>query len=262
MDALSSKTASTSIVNQLIDGGAVTPQKNEESLPESKRESAFLRFAHKANGIDALVMCGKKPKRAVISFTSMNPGKYERWSWFHNKHREGCEDLYIIFRDNDHRYYIGSDTAPTQVRYHKFISEHLQKHNISSKDTFLIGSSMGGYAALYFGFWMDVGGIIVTNPQVDYQSSRRHSLQNWERQIREAGTNWVDLNDFIYRFPSKPKLYIEHGDYPADAAAAQKLFATLDDLKLTYTRSYVGGDHSSTNMDASLLFKIIDFWGK
>ncbi|CAI8741107.1 Esterase [Pseudomonas sp. IT-P253] len=260
MEATCNKYAPSSIDSQSLDEGAENSPANEKTSSDSKRENAFERFAHKANGIDALVICGEKPKRAVISFTSMNPGKYERWSWFYNRHKEGCEDLYIIFRDNDHRYYIGSDTAPTQVRYHKFISEHLQKHNISSKDTFLIGSSMGGYAALYFGFWMDVGGVIVTNPQVDYQSSRRHSLQNWERQIREAGTNWVDLNDFIYRFPSTPKLYIEHGDYPADAAAAQKLFATLDDQKLTYTRCYVGGDHSSTNMNAQLLFKILDFW--
>lgn len=260
MEAISSKTVPSSIVSQSAEDSAEISTGNENVSPPSNVESAFQRFAHKANGIDALVMCGNNPKRAVISFTSMNPGKYERWSWFYNRHKEGCEDLYIIFRDNDHRYYIGSDTAPTQVRYHKFISEHLQKHNLSSKDTFLVGSSMGGYAALYFGFWMDVAGVIVTNPQVDYQSSRRHSLQNWERQIREAGTNWVDLNDFIYRFPSKPKLYIEHGDYPADAAAAQKLFSTFDDLKLTYTRCYVGGDHSSTNMNANILFKIIDFW--
>jgi predicted esterase YcpF (UPF0227 family) len=262
MEAISSKTAPSLIVSQSAEDCAEPSTGNENVSPPANVESAFQRFAHKANGIDALVMCGNNPKRAVISFTSMNPGKYERWSWFYNRHKEGCEDLYIIFRDNDHRYYIGSDTAPTQVRYHKFITEHLQKHNLSSKDIFLVGSSMGGYAALYFGFWMDVAGIIVTNPQVDYQSSRRHSLQNWERQIREAGTNWVDLNDFIYRFQSKPKLYIEHGDYPADAAAAQKLFSSLDDLKLTYTRCYVGGDHSSTNMNAHLLFKIIDFWGQ
>ncbi|MGE8066724.1 hypothetical protein [Pseudomonas sp. NPDC089569] len=260
MDVINSKTATSPATSQITNNNTESSPGNKSTTPHSEMDSTFQQFTYKANGIDALVMCGKQPKRAVISFTSMNPGKYERWSWFYNKHKEGCDNLYIIFRDNDHRYYIGSDTAPMQARYYKFISEHLQRYNISNKNTYFIGSSMGGYAALYFGFWLDVGGVIVTNPQIDYQSSRRHSLQNWERQIREAGTNWVDLNDFIYRFQSKPNLYIEHGDYPADAAAAKKLFSALDDLKLTYTRCYVGGDHSSTNMNARSMFKIIDFW--
>ena len=219
-------------------------------------------FIYKENGIDALIICGENPKKAVICFSSMNPGKYERWSWFYEKQKAGSEDLYVILKDDEHRYYIGTDKIAMHVRHHKFISNLLSKHQLTNNDLYMVGSSMGGYAAIYFGFWMNAAGIISMNPQIDFQSTRRHTLQNWERKISEVGSNWVDLNDFVYRHPAKPHIYIEHGDYPADVSAVQKLVSSLDDLRISYTRSYVDGDHSSTSMTRQKLFHIIDFWQK
>lgn len=241
----------------------VNPIPAEPAITDVKLENSthpLQNFIHKENGIDALIICGTNPKKAVICFSSMNPGKYERWSWFLEKHKSGSEDLYVILKDDDHRYYIGNDSVSMHVRHYRFISDLLTKHNLSSDHLYMVGSSMGGYAALYFGFWLNAAGIVSINPQIDYQSSRRHTLQNWERKIREIGPNWVDLNDFIYRFTSKPNIHIEHGDYPADVSAAQKLISSLDDLKISYTRRFVGGDHSSTSITRERLFKIIDFW--
>lgn len=223
-------------------------------------EHPLQHLIHKENGIDALVMCGESPKRAVISFSSMSPGKYERWSWFNEKQKAGSDDLYIVFKDEDHHYYIGDDKVSMHLRHQKFILNLLSKHGLKTSDLYIVGSSMGGYAALYFGFWLNAAGIIAVNPQVDYQSARRHSMQNWERKIRESGINWVDLNDFVYRFKSKPNIHLEHGDYPADASAAQKLINSLDDLKITYTRSFVGGDHGGASLTKDRLFSIIEFW--
>lgn len=217
---------------------------------------------HKENGIDALIICGENPKKAVICFSSMNPGKYERWSWFYEKHKAGSDDLYVILKDDDHRYYIGNDLVSMHVRHRKFITELLTKHKLSSDQLYMVGSSMGGYAAIYFGFLLNAAGIVSINPQIDYQSSRRHTLQNWERKIREIGSNWVDLNDFIYRFKHKPKVHIEHGDYPADVSAAEKFVASLSEMKISYTREFTGGDHSATTINRHRLFDIIDFWSK
>lgn len=224
--------------------------------------SPFERFIVRENGVDALVFCGTNPKRAVISFSSMNPGKYERWSWFYEQHTQGAEDLYIVLKDDSQHYYIGTDVVSMHVRHYKFLSAQLSKYGISLKDTYMIGSSMGGYAAIYFGFWLGAGGIIAINPQVNYSSSRRHKLQNWERMIRESGSNWVDLNDFVYRFQHKPKMHLEHGDYPADCSAANSLIASLDDLKITYTREFSGGDHGGASLTKNRLFDLIDYWSK
>jgi len=222
----------------------------------------ILQYEVQKNGVEALVMSGANPKRAVISFSSMNPGKYERWSWFYERHSEGCEDLYIIFKDDSQHYYLGDSTSSMYIRHIKFINEQLESRGLKAADSYMVGSSMGGYAALYFGFTLGVAGVVSINPQIDYASTRRHSLQNWERQIREIGDTWVDLNDFIYRFEVKPKIHIEHGDYPADVAAVTKFIASLSDLKICYSREFTGGGHSETKINKYRLFDIIDFWSK
>ena len=54
----------------------------------------------------------------------------------------------------------------------------------------------------------------------------------------------------------------EHGDYPADVAAVNKLIGSLTDLKICYSREFTGGGHSETTINKYRLFDIIDFWAK
>lgn len=248
------------IAAQVLPAQPLTPPGRAEAAPTSPTPKPFERFVVQENGIDALVMCGANPRKAIISFSSMSPGKYERWSWFFDRHMSGSEDLYIVFKDESHHYYLGDDQKAMNLRHHRFISGLLEKNGLGVKETYLLGSSMGGYAALYFGFWLDVGGIIAINPQIDYASTRRHSLQNWERKIREVGSSWVDMHDFVYRYPSRPRLHLEHGEYPADVSAVNRLVASLDDLRLSYNRNFVAGDHSTNHLTRERLFQMIDFW--
>lgn len=239
----------------------IQPETSQAQAP-ARSGADLSKYEVKRNGIDALVMCGKSPKRAVISFSSMNPGKYERWSWFFERHASGCDDLYIIFKDDSQRYYLGDNSTSMNIRHIKFISEQLEANGLQPKNCYMTGSSMGGYAAIYFGFSIGAAGIISINPQIDYASARRHSLQNWERKIRETQDSWVDLNDFVYRFNNKPKLHIEHGDYPADVSAIEKLVDSLTKMKISYSREFTGGDHSTTTINRQRLFDIIDFWSR
>lgn len=234
-------------------------QQTTPPVPGSDKADISKYEVHR-NGVEALVMRGNNPKRAVISFSSMNPGKYERWSWFYERHARGCDDLYIIFKDDSQRYYLGDNSTPMYLRHIKFINEQLELCGLSARNCYITGSSMGGYAAVYFGFSIGAAGIVSINPQVDYASTRRHSLQNWERKSRETQDSWVDLNDFVYRFTHKPKIHIEHGDYPADVSAAGRLIAALTEMKISYSREFTGGDHSTTSITKERLFQIIDFW--
>lgn len=217
----------------------------------------FDKFKIHFDGIDGIMFKGENPKKCIISFSSMNKGKFERWSWFQKLQNNGNQDLYIILKDDDHHYYLGTENHPKNIKHYKFFQWLLEEHNIQPSDTFMLGSSMGGYAALYYGFWLGVRGIISVNPQTTYAASRMHSLQLWERMIRETGSIWVDLDQFVCRFKCKPAVYLEHGDYPADAAAASTLVKSLEHLKIAHLRNYVGGDHGGTSLTLEKLTSFI-----
>lgn len=221
----------------------------------------FENFKISADGIDGILISGNQPKRCIIAFSSMNKGKYERWSWFKELHDAGSEDLYIVLKDDSQHFYIGSETNALNLKHYKFFTEVLTKHDIGTENLFLLGSSMGGFAALYYGFWLGAKGIIAVNPQTTYSASRRHKLQNWERLIRETGSNWVDLDQFIHRFENKPIVYLEHSDYPADQLAAESLILALQERNIPYIRNYVGGEHGGTSLTKLKLLNFISFSG-
>jgi hypothetical protein len=56
-----------------------------------------------------------------------------------------------------------------------------------------------------------------------------HGYSNWERHIREIGTQWCDLDVFYHKYNSKqkPAFYSEYGDYMADKQAAESLISSL-----------------------------------
>lgn len=203
----------------------------------------FDKYKIQQNGVDAIVFCGKQPSRAIISFSSMNPGKYERWSWFYELHNQGSEDLYIILKDDSQRYYLGDDLEAFNLRHYRFFVDILRSNNIETHSVITLGSSMGGYAAIYYGFWLGVKGVIAINPQTTYSAARRHSLQNWERQIRATGAAWVDLDEFIFRFDHSPIVLLEHSSYSADQAAATSLIHAMTEKKINHYRGFIPGGH-------------------
>ncbi|UXH41307.1 MULTISPECIES: alpha/beta fold hydrolase [Pseudomonas] len=211
----------------------------------------------KYDGVDGIMIAGDDPKRCVIAFSSMNKGKFERWSWFQEMHDAGSDDLYIILKDDSQHYYLGTDQQPSNIKHYRFFEWILEKYKISPDNTFMLGSSMGGYAALYYGFWIGVRGIVSINPQTTYAACRMHSLQLWERMAREAGTNWVDLDQYLYRFKCKPAVYIEQSDYHADIAASSALIDALVSLKIPHIRVFVGGEHGGTSITKDKLLNFM-----
>lgn len=209
------------------------------------------------DGIDGIIIKGENPKKCIISFSSMNKGKFERWSWFQELKNGGSQDLYIILKDDTQHYYLGEENHPKNIKHYKFFQWVFEEFNIPPSETFTLGSSMGGYAALYYGFWLGVKGIISINPQTTYAASRMHSLQLWERMIRETGNLWVDLDQFIFRFKHKPVVFLEQSDYPADVAAANSLIRSLEYLNIPHLRNYVGGDHGGTSLTIGKLMSFI-----
>lgn len=209
------------------------------------------------HGIDAMAFSDRNPECAVINFSSMNIGKFERWSWFYRR-RLRRPAVYMFLRDDECHYYLGKGghLAP---RFLDTITSVLQQHDISRSEVVTIGSSMGGYAAVYFAHVLEAKAAIAINPQVETESAKLHEFSNWTRQMKEVGAGWVDLDDFVRDHPHRPMVYLRAGRYAADQAAGDKLSAALLAEGKTLVRDYDSSTrHGWGELSPSGLYKLIE----
>ena len=88
---------------------------------------------------------------------------------------------------------------------------------------FTVGSSMGGYAALYYAMVLQLGGAVVCAPQTTRRALQAHQYRNWAQQARATGEQWRDLDMLVHAVDHTPAVYLEHGSYAADLLAAESL---------------------------------------
>ena len=208
-------------------------------------------------GVDVIGFSDANPEFAIINFSSMNIGKFERWSWFYQRRmRVPC--LYLFLRDDDQHYYLGRDGKLALARL-RVIQDELGKRGIPERNTLTVGSSMGGYAAVYFAHELHSKAAISVNPQVDLESATLHSFTNWVRKMREVGCGWVDLQDFVLSHPAAPTVYLRTGSYLADRAAGEKLQGALTIKGQRIIREYDEIEtHGWGTLSSGRLFEIVE----
>lgn len=208
-------------------------------------------------GLDAMAFSDADPKFAIINFSSMNIGKFERWSWFYQR-RMRLPCLYVFLRDDDQHYYLGKEgqLAPSRLQ---LIRNELDKYGIPEKNTLTIGSSMGGYAAVYFAHELHSRAAVSINPQVDLESATLHNFSNWARKMREVGSGWIDLHDFVLRHAAQPAVYLRTGKYIADQVAGDKLEDALTVKGHRLVREYDEIEtHGWGTLSSGRLFEIME----
>ncbi len=183
------------------------------------------------DAIDMIAWADPDPVIAVINFSSMNPGKYERWSWFRNSDLPYAA-VYISLKDEDQHYYLGTPAKPLAARRQAMIETVLARHAMPPDKVIAIGSSMGGNAALRYGFTMGFGAVITINPQVDLESAKLHSSDLWSRKMLEA--DWRDLDLAVRGAMHAPAVLLRFGAYDADRNAALRLKAAFDSRNVRY----------------------------
>ncbi|MFK4751989.1 hypothetical protein [Oceanobacter antarcticus] len=214
------------------------------------------------DGVEALVWSDENPVQAIVSFTSMNPGKFERWSWFSNNPLNN-PTLYIMLRDDEHKYYLG-DINESKNKYICFLSDTLKKYKVDKSKVYALGSSMGGYGAVYATVKLGFSGCLCINPQVDYFSAGLHEYSLWQRKMRS--TKWVDLDHVILTTlcDSSPEFYFIRGLYGADSCAMDKLVYAVDCLRYPYSLNVVNEkEHGWFGMPKNKLIRHLnDFFNK
>jgi predicted esterase len=220
---------------------------------------AYKIIGHK---VDALVFEPNHVEKIVISFTGMQADRYNRWSWFHARHLKNDTTLYMVFKDDDHLFYLDRPGLGLVTEHHiDFIQNRMHHHNLNSKQIYTVGNSMGGYAAVYFAFELDARAAISVCPLVDLSSTRLLPSGNlWERKMLQLGNHWIDLDQYVLKSTGNPEIFLIHGQYPPDVVAANKLIVALDQKDTVYTKEIVDQTTHGDFLSYNKMFELIDTW--
>lgn len=124
--------------------------------------------------------------------------------------RNPKSDLLFI-TDPNNSYYLDNDDGKT---YKELLIEISKKY--ATEKVTIFGTSMAGYAALFFGSQLGFN-IILSNPQLDLQLTSDISWPNLRETISKI-PNKIKLKEFIGDIYSGGAIYIIYGDHRIDLA--------------------------------------------
>lgn len=199
-------------------------------------------------------------QRLLVFFSSMNKGAFERYSWFWDETEKWEKTAFLFLKDDTFKYFLGDDERPLTQTFIKIIRYYQSLSNLDDSKVFTVGTSMGGYAAIYYASLLQLGGAITANPQITFKAARQHKFSNWERSIRSTGTQWYDLDDFLLQ-RRIPCIYVEYGEYPADKTAVQALSkAIISEDSTIVLKKLPWKDHTVNCLFKSTILACVSFF--
>lgn len=189
-------------------------------------EDVIARYGATLLGEEVVYFPARDPKCLLICFSAMDANnRFNRLSWFWDPEEQWQNGMSVLYLcDRKYQFYLGDNTSPKFHTFEKIIQRYMQVAGVSAEQTFCVGSSMGGYAAILYAFRLRLGGAITGVPQVSKRFARMHNYANWIKSINSTEDQWLELDEFLYRTDMKlPRLYLEYGRYPADCFAAECL---------------------------------------
>ncbi|MBM0417057.1 alpha/beta hydrolase [Aeromonas veronii] len=180
------------------------------------RDYVLKKYEYDFEGIQYLVYPSRNTEKLVVLLSGYSERKtYNRYSWFWDEAEkwEG-NTTYLFLNDIENTWYCGHGDDKAE-RYKKIILRISSQYNISNKQIFVVGGSMGGYGAFRLGLDLDVGGVISINPQTSHEAVSLHNDPSWLESINKCGDKFISVPDLINK--SLPaKIYLECGNYCSD----------------------------------------------
>lgn len=125
----------------------------------------------------------------------------------------------LFCSDPENKYYLGDDGG---VHNRNLIKKYVD--NYSPENVTFFGPSMGGYAAIYFGTFLNCN-IFTSNPQINFGITSALSWHNLRESIAKIPIK-VDLNLHLDAFLKESVIYIVHGLHRLDLANMSLLMTT------------------------------------
>lgn len=166
----------------------------------------------------------KKPQRLIVIFSYANEA-YSMWSWFWKDDESWKDTSYLFLTDYNGSWYLGRDPKDGVEQSYLNIIEHFRvASGLHLKSVYTVGSSRGGYGALYYGIMLGVKGAIVYNPQVDIESSTKAP---WYEHFVLTKPWFKELHTFIGDKLEFPIIFFNVSSYIKDFLAAEKFINVL-----------------------------------
>jgi predicted esterase YcpF (UPF0227 family) len=234
-----------------------TPSIYAKFSPE-KLASVKNKYEHTMLGKQFVFYPAQTPKRLVITLSGMGDrvGKYMMWTWFWQDHEDWHDTAYLFLKDDDKCWYLGNDKTSFIESYSNIITHHIAQCNLTPSQTFTIGSSMGGYAAIFYATILKLHAAIAVNPQVSNETSS--NLTRFD--IDRTGSQWQDLDKLIANSKHTPLISLIFSRYRRDELAGFALLNVLKNKNATFvTRRHPSDHHSFSGLSKAFIDHEINF---
>ena len=196
------------------------------------------KYEQTMHGIEYLFYPAKDPQQLWVLFNGATPGKYTMWSWFWRDDEAWDTIAYLFLKDDDIRWYLGSAERPKTEVYSDIIMAAMASLGLDSSQVCMVGHSMGGYAALYYGLLLSAGSVYVFRPQVTWEAAVTYYS------IKKLRDVWVDIDTLVQSVPLVPILYLQYGEFLPDKLSGQALVnAYLERRSVIMTEHTMHTDH-------------------
>jgi hypothetical protein len=190
----------------------------------SKEKINYIKskYEHTMFGREHIFYPATKAKRLLIIFNGAMKNRYMMFSHFWNDKEKWRDTAYLFLKDDDTCWYLGNDEKSSVEDFSGIINRYIAFCNLDKEHVFTIGSSMGGYGAIFYATILGLGGVVALNPQVDAASNEvtRYDIKN-------TGSRWRDLNKVIDTYPEAPNISLVFAHNPKDQAAGYVLLEAL-----------------------------------
>jgi predicted esterase len=166
-------------------------------------------------GIDCLFYPARHPKRLYIFCNGATAGKYTMWSWFWRDDEAWEDTAYLFLKDDDIRWYLGTAQKPLTDAYCTLITTIMKRCGLTPDQTFAVGHSMGGYAAIHFTLRLGLRAVFALRPQIDWASAAQYFS------VKKLRDMWIDLDQLLLHSPHKPMVYLQYGEFGPDKDAGR-----------------------------------------
>lgn len=148
--------------------------------------------------------------KLLIVFSAMGPINSFVYNYMRTIEDVGCNKLYILddFGDQGAYYLAEKQDFSIESSVMSLIQYIMSKNNILHKDVISVGSSKGGFAALYFGIKGHFGNIIAGAPQskvgdFTIDQAPHHNIANYISGNNNKASK-LYLNSLLYRLLDQP----------------------------------------------------------
>lgn len=230
-----------------------------DEIPELRADASLITYVkstyeHTHAGLSYLLYPARQPKQLWVLFNGATAGKYTMWSWFWRDDEQWDDSAYLFLKDDDIRWYLGSAEEPKTPVYQELIMAVLQQLGLAPAQLCMIGHSMGGYAALYYGLLLGAGSVYVFRPQVTWDAAALYYS------VKKLEDIWVDIDVLAHSVATLPALYLQYGEFVPDKLGGKALVDTYAErqglllLERTAHPEHVGFHPTKEQIETTIAF--------